>query len=363
MKKLKVCWISNIPSPYKTAVMNLLGEKCELAALYEKQAESDRETAWYDRSFRNYTGLYLNRQNFRRIIQDMAASCDCLINSDYSNPYAIYAAEQFRKRKKRVFLQADGGLAVPRGPLDLVISMVMKRCSGYISPGSETDRYFAYYNIDTDKIDHYRFSCMSREEMQKADDMRKRKDEFREKNGIREPYMILSVGQQIPRKGYDILAEALNGIGRDCGVYIIGGEPEEHVLAYVKEHQLDSVHFIPFMEKEKLMEYYAAADLFVLPTRYDIWGLVINEAMAYGLPVISTDRCVAAVEFRNLYDNALIVPAENADELRKAIMTLMDDPHLAAQLGERSINGIQGYTLENMRDDLISILEKHVNQV
>ena len=50
------------------------------------------------------------------------------------------------------------------------------------------------------------------------------------------------------------------------------------------------------MPKEKLSEYYKAADIFVLPTREDIWGLVVNEAMAYALPVITTVQCVSGTE-------------------------------------------------------------------
>lgn len=361
MKKLKVCWISNIPSPYKTAVMNLIGEKIHLTALYEKQGESDREDSWYDRSFENFTGIYLTKENYKQVIRDEAEKCDCLINSDYSNPWAMYAVEQFRRRKKTVFLQADGGLAIPRGPMDFVISHVMKRCGRYISPGTETDKYFAYYKISGDKIDHYRFSCMTEDEIKKASGMIQHKAAYREKNGITEPFVILSVGQQIPRKGYDILMQALNGIEEKIGVYIIGGEPEEHVLSYVKEHEMDYVHFIPFMDKEHLSEYYAVSDVFVLPTRYDIWGLVINEAMAYGLPIISTDKCVAAMEFQNLCENALIVPAEDPDTLRSAIQILLKNPDMAEEFGKKSLDKIREYTLENMRDDLISILEQHTH--
>ena len=51
-----------------------------------------------------------------------------------------------------------------------------------------------------------------------------------------------------------------------------------------------------FMTKKELADWYQAADLFVMPTREDVWGLVVNEAMAYGLPVISSDMCGAASE-------------------------------------------------------------------
>ncbi|HAE17255.1 MAG TPA: hypothetical protein DCG51_12005 [Erysipelotrichaceae bacterium] len=363
MKRLKVCWISNIPSPYKTAVMNLVGTETDLIALYEKHGESDREDSWYDRSFHSFTGIYLTKRNAKRIIKDQAEQCDCLINSDYSNPYAMYAVECFRRQKKTVFMQADGGLAMPRGPVDFVISQVMKRCDRYISPGSETDKYYAYYHIPQDRISHYRFACMSAEEIRRAGMMREQKEQYRQKLGFSNQHVLLSVGQQIPRKGYDILVQAMNGITEDIGVYIVGGEPEEHVLQYVKDNHLDNIRFIPFLNKEQLAEYYAAADCFVLPTRYDIWGLVINEAMAYGLPVISTDRCVAAVQFNEQCGNALIVPAEDVTSLREAIKELYHDSERSEKLSAASLTGIQDWSLENMKDDLIKILYDHVRTV
>ena len=294
MKKIKICWISNIPSPYKTALMNLVGQKADLICLFEKTGESDRDDSWYDRQFRNFSGIYLPERDARSVIRNCAEQCDCLINSDYSNPLAMYAAEQFRRKKKTVFMHADGGLAIPRGAVDLAIRAVMKRCHFFLGPGNETDKYYEYYHIPKSRIRHYRFSCMSSAELAEAERLAGQKEAFREKLGMKEKTILLSVGQQIPRKGYDILVRAMKGI-EDCGLYIIGGQPEEHVKAYAEENGLDNIYFIPFMEKDALKEYYAAADVFVLATRYDIWGLVINEAMAYGLPVISTDRCVAAM--------------------------------------------------------------------
>ena len=59
---------------------------------------------------------------------------------------------------------------------------------------------------------------------------------------------------------------------------------------------LKNVYFIPFQNSDIIELYFKAADLFVFPTREDIWGLVINEAMANALPIITTDRCVAGLE-------------------------------------------------------------------
>ena len=78
---------------------------------------------------------------------------------------------------------------------------------------------------------------------------------------------------------------------------------------------LNNVHFIDFKNKDTLKEYYHVADVFVLPTREDIWGLVINEALAYGLPVITTDKCMAGLEMIENGKNGYIIPVNDVKKI------------------------------------------------
>ena len=115
------------------------------------------------------------------------------------------------------------------------------------------------------------------------------------------------------------------------------------------------VHFLGFQKKERLAEFYKAADLFVLPTREDIWGLVINEAMAYGLPVITTDRCVAGLELVEDGVNGYIVPVEDAQTLAEKIHAVLQSD--LEKMGQASLDKIRPYTLENMAKVHAEILE------
>ena len=356
MKKMKVCWISNTPSPYKVAFMDLLGQKTDLLCLFESRAEKDRESSWYNYETRNFKAVYLDKNNRRRVLKEAAAGYDLLINSDYSQPVCMYATYLFHKYKKKVYIHADGGLAVPRGFIDKIISFVMKRADEYLSSGKEVNKYFNYYGIKDEKIRNYRFAAMSEQEITNAAQMRAEKEKYRERCEYKEEVIFLSVGQQIPRKGYDILVQAAVGLPENIGFYIVGGKPEENVLKIVRENKLKNIHFVPFLHKEELAEYYAGADVFVLPTRYDIWGLVINEAMAFGLPVLSTDHCVAALEFDRLYKNCVNVPIEDVQKLREAILTLAEDEELRNTLGRRSLEGIRDWSLEQMCEDFAQIL-------
>ena len=63
---------------------------------------------------------------------------------------------------------------------------------------------------------------------------------------------------------------------------------------YVAEQKLKHVHFLGFRNQTQLPACYALADVFVLPSRYEAWGLVVNEAMCSGLPIIASDKVGAA---------------------------------------------------------------------
>ena len=94
----------------------------------------------------------------------------------------------------------------------------------------------------------------------------------------------------------------------------------------------------------------------MLPTREDIWGLVINEAMAYGLPVITTDRCVAGLELVEDGVNGYIVPVNDAASLAEKMLCVLNGD--MQQMGRRSLEKIQGYTIENMAQTHVAILEE-----
>ena len=175
---------------------------------------------------------------------------------------------------------------------------------------------------------------------------------------MHEEKIVLAVGQFIHRKGFDVLLDAAVMFKENIGVYIVGDKPTNEYTAKVKAHNLTNVHFEGFKSKEELKKYYMAANLFVLPTREDIWGLVVNEAMAYGLPVVTTDRCNAGLELIKNGENGFIVKTENSEELSKKICLALGD---YAAMGEKALKDIRKYTIEEMAADHIRILQESCN--
>ena len=122
---------------------------------------------------------------------------------------------------------------------------------------------------------------------------------------------------------------------------------------------MKNVQLVGFKQKEEIFEYYKAADLFVLPTREDIWGLVVNEAMAMGLPVVSTDMCVAATELIEDGVNGYIVPVNDSKELTEAMKKMLRADSKA--IGRINLQKISNYTYENVVYSHVAAINKVLN--
>ena len=95
---------------------------------------------------------------------------------------------------------------------------------------------------------------------------------------------------------------------------MVGGEKTQASL--FKGYDNPQIKYCGFKTKEELADYYKAADLLLLPTRKDIWGLVVNEALSFGVPVITTKNCGAGLELIKDGVNGYIIDY-NSTNLRK----------------------------------------------
>ena len=218
------------------------------------------------------------------------------------------------------------------------------------------DRYLLHYGATKNNIYFNHFTSLHEKDILQKLPSLDDKNFVRQAKGITEKKVILSVGQFVHRKGYDVLLKAAAKLTQDIGVYIIGGQITLEYEQLVKELNLRNVHFIDFMSPDKLKYYYLAADVFVLPTREDVWGLVINEAMACGLPIVTTDHCVAGIEMITNGVNGYVVPIENPEMLRSAIEQILSDENLRNNMASANLRMIIDYTYEVSSKDVISAI-------
>lgn len=362
---MKVLYITNVPSPYRVDFFNEMGKLCELTVVFERREASDRE--WKNAAPVHYQEIYLEGKQVR----NDAAFCpsvlsvikkggyDSLIIGGYSTPTAMYAIRYLHAKKLPFILNADGGfIREERKIASAVKCYFISKASAWLSTGDMVDDYLVHYGAKRERIFRYPFTSVWRKDIVEEPVSSEEQKRLREKLGIQEKKMVVAVGQMIHRKAPDILIQAAAFMDSEAGIYMIGGKPGEKEEGLVRKLGLDRVHFLEFMPKEKLKEYYLAADAFVLPTREDAWGLVINEALACGLPVVTTRRCIAGMEMLQEGKNGFLVPVEAVEPLAEALNRILRDQSLEKSMREHNLELAKRYTIEEMAKTHLNILKE-----
>ncbi len=156
----------------------------------------------------------------------------------------------------------------------------------------------------------------------------------------REPTVFLFCGQMIARKGLDHLIEAFTAlVARHPHVRLLlaGREAElPALMAGLPPTVRDRIEYAGFQPPEELPGLFARADVFVLPSRHDGWGVVVNQAIGTGLPVICSDAVGAAHDLVEEGVNGTVFPAGNAVALAGCLERFVANPELAARWGAAS---------------------------
>jgi glycosyltransferase involved in cell wall biosynthesis len=144
----------------------------------------------------------------------------------------------------------------------------------------------------------------------------------------------------IRRKGIDLLLLAFDRLiteGFDARLLLVGREAElPNYLEMVTPASRAQIHYKGFQPPDHLPKYFGLGDVFVLPSRHDGWGVVINQALAAGLPIITSDAVGAGLDFVDNGINGMRVAAGDVEALYGAMKVFVSNPNLAARWGRDS---------------------------
>lgn len=364
---MKIAFITNIPSPYRVDFFNELGKYCELTVFFEKKCSDERDKSWDKNNFQRFNGVFLKgvksdvdkALSFEICKHLKKRSFDHIVVSNAATPTGIIAILYMKVMGISYWIEGDGAFAKSgKGVKEALKRFLMKSAKGCFSTSAEHDNYYRTYGVTDEKIYRYPFTALfARDIRQRSYDVTE-KEAIRRELGISESRYIVTVGQFIHRKGFDVLLKAATELPQDVGIYIIGGTPTEEYILLKNEANLNNVHFIPFTDKENLKKWYGGAEIMVLPTREDIWGLVVNEAMAQGTPVVTTDRCIAGLELVKNRENGYIVPVGEVSPLSDKIKVILQDSQLQQSMANNCLRIIKEYTFESMVQRHMDVFNK-----
>lgn len=342
---MKVLWLANIPSPYRVNFFNELGKYCDLTVLFERKSSSERDESWKSYHTDNFQAIFLRGLKTGvaeafcpEVIKYLDKEYDHIVVTNFSDATGIWAIIYLKIKKISYEIESDGAFPGSTSKWKKQLkTFLLSDAIRYFSTAKLHDQYYMQYGAREEQIVRYPFTSIFRKDILDEKISEEEKNRLRVELGMEEEHIALAVGQFIPRKGYDVLIRAAAMLDKAYGVYIVGGQAPEEYLSLKEQLKLENVHFVDFKQSAELKKYYMASDVFVHPTREDIWGLVINEAMAYGLPVVTTDRCIAGLELIDNGINGFIVSPDHVDDLAYAMEKAFHLEHMIGRIHEFTV--------------------------
>jgi glycosyltransferase involved in cell wall biosynthesis len=356
MTRPRVVYWNNIPSPYMVERFNAVVRRSniDLEAWFGARTEPDR--SWtVDEGTWEFPYRYLPRVGLGQHLLSLPTPVltgqrpDLLV-SLYATPSFLAGLQLAWWRHWRTALWVEvtfDSWVQRRGWKDALKRRVFARVDGIITAGQDGRALAQRYGAARERIHVARHVVDTAFFAAGAAAARHERQQIRAELGV-SGVVFLYVGRLWRGKGLDCLLSAYGQVAHDLpgetALLVVGDGPEEaHIRATCARDRLP-VTLTGFRQRADLPPLYAAADVFVFPTRGDPYGLVVDEAMATGLPVIST---TAAGEIRERViegETGLLVPPDDPAALAAAMRRIACDPALRMRMGTRAAEMIAPYT-------------------
>jgi glycosyltransferase involved in cell wall biosynthesis len=372
--KRRLVVLTEIIAPYRIPVFNALARHEGIDLLVIFLAENDPELrdwlvykdeirfsyqvlpAWRQR-FAGHN-LLLNRGLKAALRQ---AAPDIILCGGY-NYMASWMAMRWARRNRTPFIlwveSTERDFRSRKWMIEFLKTEFLNRCSAFVVPGKSSHQYIKNYGVREEKI----FTAPNAVDTGLFARIASaiREDDGKQRQGLQlPPRFFLFVGRLIREKGVFDLLEAYGKLASELraavGLVLVGeGTARAELVQRANRIEPGQVQCAGFVQREQLPTYYALAEAFVFPSHTDPWGLVVNEAMACGLPVISSDAAGCTADLVEDNWNGRVVGRGDVAQLAAAMEELGRDPALRARMGNHSQERILRYSPQACADGIAS---------
>ena len=282
---------------------------------------------------------------------------DALWVHGYSNPNCIRAIIDCNKLGLKVFHRGDSNINIKTNHLikkyvkNFLLNWLFKKCSGFLSVGSLNKAYYFHYGVPEEKIFEMPYSVDNIYIQNLIQLYKKNRDLFRNSLNLQPGRpVILYASKMIPRKrpmdllkAYIQMAGLGNNEPKPYLIFVGDGQELIRLKKRAKETGWSSIKFLGFKNQSELPAYFDLCDVFVLPSQNEPWGLIVNEVMNAGKPIVVSDQVGCAPDLITHGSNGFIYPAGNINTLNITLRKLLDDPNLMEQMGAKSLEKISSW--------------------
>lgn len=369
---MKIAFVTNIRAPYRILQINEFAklDNCKFTVYYtHKESENRKWESIINQGFKEiYLEGYKISDTFGYLnkgLINLVRNNDIIIMGGYEQPTYIMLSILCRIIKKPYIISFDGistnRLTSKENSLKKIIKkLVINKASYIMGNGTVSKRYFnEVFNYPTERIYNQYLTV----DGDKITELYKFKDKYRTEYRKRynidnnEKVLIYS-GRLIDIKNVDSVIKAMARLKRSNLTLLIagGGVLEEKLKKLAKELNVKVVITGFISEQEELFKHYFAGDALILPSIYEPWGLVVNEAMFAGLPVLVSNICGCSLDLVKESENGYIVNPDDINDIGKKIEKILyEDKFNNMSLKSKKI--ISEWTFESSRKSLEKILK------
>jgi len=222
--------------------------------------------------------------------------------------------------------------------------------------GKNNREYWEHYGANRNKLFFMPYVVNNDFFQERAKYHRPDRNRIREEFGIKdERPIILFCGKLVPWKQPLLLLEAYSHVRREfpCALLFVGdGVLRSQMEDRIASESINDVYIAGFKNQSEVSKAYTAADILTLPSADEPWGLVINEGMNFGLPVVTTNRVGCAVNLVQQQVNGFVVSHDRVDEFADALESLVSNQKLRLEYGANSLSIIQKWNFGRCVDGL-----------
>lgn len=268
-------------------------------------------------------------------------------------PFVLWSESTGNDRRKK------------HAPMEFLKSRFVGSCDGFVVPGQSARDYLLSLGVGAGNISIAPNAVDSALFASAGAAVQQHEAQLRAQLALPERYFLF-VGRLVSAKGVDDLLDAYQrltpALREQVGLVFAGeGAMRADLESRARDIHPGRVHFAGFVHRDALAAYYALAECFVFPTRTDPWGLVVNEAMACGLPIVCTRVAGCAADL--VQENGRLVSPANVDELANAMEDIATNSDTRERMARESRQVINTHSPERCAAGLAlaaTVSEAHV---
>ncbi|HZC46631.1 MAG TPA: glycosyltransferase family 4 protein [Candidatus Acidoferrum sp.] len=267
-------------------------------------------------------------------------------------------------------LSSETDDALKLGVKRIAIPALLRTIDAMLAIGRLNREYYLHYGVEANRIFPMPYAVDNEFFRTAAQRARPSRESLRVELGLKPGRaVILFASKMQPHKRAIDLLEAYarlspDGATEPAPYLVFAGDGEERANLERRARSLkwDSIRFIGFRNQSELPALYDLCDVFVLPSEHEPWGLVVNEAMNAGKPVIVSDRVGAGADLVEDGINGFVHPARDVPALADRLRQLIEDPERRASMGARALGTVARLDFNADRDGLLAALDSIVGK-